>query len=197
MAGSPSSGETPCALWCLSTRVTARSAVSLCIEFSRIGGNTDGNLTTHAWQIAQVSDSCPDTFRVKAFRWQMGRDHGLIVNANTFESLPVHPMTNVFPMAPETDVVFPLGGLNTSTSTDPGAAMSAAVIAASSCWLLRKLVTRNEPFQLTKESRRKLLPLSVSRNWFPPAGVLFGAIELIKGRGLQSRRISRPAPARS
>jgi len=25
----------------------------------------------------------------------MGRDHGLIVNATTFESLPVHPMTSV------------------------------------------------------------------------------------------------------
>jgi len=40
-------------------------------------------------------------------------------------------MTNVFPMAPETDVVFPLGALNTSTSTDPGVAMSAAAIAAA------------------------------------------------------------------
>ena len=61
----------------------------------------------------------------------MESHHGLIVNATAFESLPVHPMTNVFPMAPETDVVFPLGGLNTRTSTDPGVAMSAAVIAAA------------------------------------------------------------------
>jgi len=62
---------------------------------------------------------------------QMGHDHGLIVNATAFDSLPVHPITKVFPMAPETEVVFPLGGLNTSTSTDPGLAISAAVIAAA------------------------------------------------------------------
>jgi hypothetical protein len=34
-------------------------------------------------------------------------------------------------MAPEKEVVFPLGGLNTITSTDQGAATSAAVIAAT------------------------------------------------------------------
>jgi len=62
--------------------------------------------------------------------------HGLIVNATAFESLPIHPITKVFPIAPETDVVFPLGGLNTSTSTEPGVAISAVVIAyvaASRC----------------------------------------------------------------
>jgi hypothetical protein len=63
------------------------------------------------------------------FQWQVGLDYGLIVNVTAFEFLPVHPITNVFPMAPETEVVFPLGGLNTNTSTDPGFAISAAVIA--------------------------------------------------------------------
>jgi len=57
--------------------------------------------------------------------------HGLIVNTTPFESLPGQPKTEVFPIAPETDVVFPLGGLNTNTGTEPGAAISAAVIAAA------------------------------------------------------------------
>ncbi len=62
---------------------------------------------------------------------QTAHVQGPIVNATAFESLAVHPITKVFPMAPETEVDFPLGGLNTSTSTDPGVAMSAAVTAAA------------------------------------------------------------------
>jgi hypothetical protein len=52
-----------------------------------------------------------------------------MVNITAFEFLPVHPITKVLPIAPETEVVFPLGGLNTNTTTVPGFAISAAVIA--------------------------------------------------------------------
>lgn len=75
----------------------------------------------------------------------------------------------------------PCGGLNTKTSTVPGCAMSVAVVAATNSWLLTKLVTRREPFQLSTESRRKSLPLTVNRNWLPPAVALLGEMEVMDG----------------
>ena len=47
------------------------------------------------------------------------------------------------------------------------------------------IVTRKEPFQLTMESRRKSLPLTVSTNWLPPAAALLGEIEVMDGAGSQ------------
>ena len=91
-------------------------------------------LSQNRWELAGSNDiafpNVPTCFVAPKVREGC---HGLIVSTTALESFPVHPITNVFPIAPETEVVFPLGGLNTSTSTDPGAAMSAAVIAASSC----------------------------------------------------------------
>ena len=47
------------------------------------------------------------------------------------------------------------------------------------------MVTRNELFQLTTESRRKSLPLTVNKNWLPPADVLLGDKEAMDGAGGQ------------
>ncbi len=52
----------------------------------------------------------------------------VIVNVTAFESLAAQPVTKTFPMAPETEVVLPSAGFNTNTSTEPGCAMSAALI---------------------------------------------------------------------
>ena len=78
--------------------------------------------------------------------------HGPIVKETVFESLPLQLVMVPIPIAPETEVVLVPGGLNTSTSTIPGCAISAAVIAAFNWWLLTNVVTRKEPFQLTDES---------------------------------------------
>ena len=48
-----------------------------------------------------------------------------------FESLPLHLLTVPIPIVPEKEVVLVSGGLNTNTSTIPGSAMSATMIAAS------------------------------------------------------------------
>jgi hypothetical protein len=63
--------------------------------------------------------------------------------------------------------------------------MSVAVMVATSSWLLTNAVTRNEPFQLTKESWRKSSPFTVSRNWPPPAVALAGESEVMDGTGGQ------------
>ena len=55
--------------------------------------------------------------------------HGPIVKETAFESLPLHLLT--VPIVPEKEVVLVSGGLNTNTSTIPGSAMSATMIAAS------------------------------------------------------------------
>ena len=47
-----------------------------------------------------------------------------------FESLPLHLVMVPMPIAPEKKGVFVSGGLNTNTSTIPGSAMFAPVIAA-------------------------------------------------------------------
>jgi hypothetical protein len=60
-----------------------------------------------------------------------------------------------------------------------------AVMVATNSWLLMNVVTRKEPFQLTTESRWKSLPLTVSRNWLPPAVALLGEIEVMDGAGGQ------------
>src|SRR6266481_8020823 len=86
------------------------------------------------------------------------RDHGLIVKETTFEFLPLHAVAEINPIPPETKVVPPSGGLNTKTSAVPGCAMSVAVTVATNRRLVLNVVTRNELFQLTTESRRKSLP---------------------------------------
>jgi hypothetical protein len=60
------------------------------------------------------------------------RGHGLMVRETAFEFLPLHTVTLLFPMAPETEVALLSGGLKTKTSTVPGARMSAAEIATTS-----------------------------------------------------------------
>jgi len=68
--------------------------------------------------------------------------HGdLIVNEVAFEFFPLHVVVDIAPIAPETEVMPPCGGLNTKTSTVPGCAMFVAVMAATNSWLLTKLVT--------------------------------------------------------
>src|SRR2546426_7608051 len=113
------------------------------------------------------------------------QDHGLIVKETTFEFLPLHAVVEISPIPPETKVVPPSGGLNTKTSTVPGCAMSVAVRVATNRRLVLNVVTRNELFQLTTESRRKSLPLTVSRNWLPPAVALLGESEVMDGAGGQ------------
>ena len=102
-----------------------------------------------------------------------------------FEFFPLHEVVDITPIPPETKVVPPPGGLNTNTSTVPGCAMSVAVMVATNSWLLMNVVTRKESFQLTTESRRKSLPLTVNRNSLPPAVALLGEIEVMDGAGGQ------------
>src|SRR5207244_8006930 len=103
----------------------------------------------------------------------------------TFQFLPLHTVIATRTTPPETDAVPPSGGLNTKTSTVPGCAMSVAVIVATNRRLLVNMDTRNELFQLTIESRRKPLPLTVNRNWLPPAVALLGESEVMDGTGGQ------------
>ena len=77
---------------------------------------------------------------------------GPIVKETAFESLPLQLVIVPIPIAPETEVVLVPGGLNTTTSTIPGCAISAVVTVAFSWLLLTNVVTRKEPFQLTDES---------------------------------------------
>jgi hypothetical protein len=110
----------------------------------------------------------------------------LITSETAFELLPRHAVVDITPIPPETNVVPPSGGLNTKTSTVPVCVMSAAVMIATNCWLLTKDVIRNEPFQLTAESWRNSLPLTVRRNRLPPAVALLGVIEVMNGVGGQA-----------
>jgi len=109
----------------------------------------------------------------------------LITSETAFELLPRHAVVDITPIPPETNVVPPSGGLNTKTSAVPGCVMSAAVMIATNCWLLTKDVIRNEPFQLTAESWRNSLPLTVRRNRLRPAVALLGVIEVMNGVGGQ------------
>jgi len=84
------------------------------------------------------------------------------VNDTAFELLPLHAVVEISPTPPETKVVPPSGGLNTKTSTVPGCAMSVAVTVAT-----------------------KSLPLTVSRNWLPPAVALLGESAVMDGTGGQ------------
>ena len=63
------------------------------------------------------------------------------MNEVAFEFFPLHVVVDIAPIAPETEVMPPCGGLNTKTSTVPGCAMFVAVMAATNSWLLTKLVT--------------------------------------------------------
>ena len=104
------------------------------VEFEIIGKRTEVDAAKGvkpAFAVLEEADPAVERARLRAASGRTSSVHGIMVNTTGFESLPVHPITKVFPMAPETDVVFPLGGLNTSTSTDPGVAISAAVIAAT------------------------------------------------------------------
>jgi hypothetical protein len=56
----------------------------------------------------------------------------LIVKETAFEFLPLQKLLVLPPREPETTTVVLSGGLKTKTSTVPGAAMSGAVIAATS-----------------------------------------------------------------
>jgi len=107
------------------------------------------------------------------------------VKDTAFEVLPLQVAVDITPIPPDTKVVPPSGGLNTETSTVSGCAMSVVVMVTTSLWLLTNVVTRNEPFQLTTESWWKSLPLTVNRNWLPPAVALAGESEVTEGKGGQ------------
>ena len=102
-----------------------------------------------------------------------------------FAVLPLHEVVDITPIPPETKVVPPSGGLNTEISAVPGCAMSAATMSATNWRLLMNVVVRNELFQLTKESRRKSLPLTVNRNRLPPTVAPVGEIDVMDGKGGQ------------
>lgn len=102
-----------------------------------------------------------------------------------FAVLPLHEVVDITPIPPETKVVLPSEGLNTEISAVPGCAMSAATMSATNWRLLMNVVVRNELFQLTKESRRKSLPLTVNGNWLPPVVALVGEIDVMDGKGGQ------------
>ena len=106
-----------------------------------------------------------------------------MVKERVFEVFPLHGVVDITPIPPETKVVPPSGGLNAETSAVPGCAMSAAEMTATNWRLLTNVVKRNEPFQLTKASRRKSLPFTVSRNWLPPAVAFAGEMEATDGNG--------------
>lgn len=112
-------------------------------------------------------------------------DQGLMAKETAFEFLPLHEVIDLMPMPPETNVIPPSGGLKTETNAIPGCAMSATVITATNWRLLMNVVTRNDAFQLTNESRRKSFPLTARRNWSPPAVALLGETELAEGKGGQ------------
>jgi len=90
------------------------------------------------------------------------------------------------PIAPETEVVPVSGGLNTNTGTMPGFVIFPAVIVTFNWRLLTNVVGRKEPFQLTDESGRKSVPLTVNTIWSPPAFTLLGETEAMKGGGGQT-----------
>jgi hypothetical protein len=76
---------------------------------------------------------CPSALR------QLGRCgqrlftiYELIVNETALESLPLHEVVDTTPIALETNVVPPCGGLKTKTATVPAFAMSSAVMTAIS-----------------------------------------------------------------
>jgi hypothetical protein len=82
------------------------------------------------------------------------------------------------------DVPPPGVGEKTVTDTEPGAARSAAVIAACSCEPLTNVVARADPFQRTDEDDTNPDPLTVSVIPDPPAGVLDGESDETDGCGL-------------
>jgi hypothetical protein len=83
----------------------------------------------------------------------------------------------------DADVPPPGGGVVTDTCALPTAATSVAAIAAVSCVLLRKVVGRGLPFQLTTDADVKPDPFTVSENPAPPATVLDGDNEVATGTG--------------
>ena len=87
-------------------------------------------------------------------------------------------------------------GFCTVTEAVPCAAISCAVIVAVSWFALTKVVMRAAPFQRTTEALTKLLPVTVSVKFGPPAttvlgereanvGVGAGAWVIVKGRALE------------
>jgi hypothetical protein len=100
------------------------------------------------------------TLRIFTMGW-LGcpHNHCLMVKETPFEFLPLHALVDATPIALETNVVPPSGGLSTKTNTVPGCAMSLAVTEAINCWLLTKLVTRGEPFQFTNRIMAEIVAL--------------------------------------
>ena len=88
------------------------------------------------------------------------RDHGLTVSETVFEVLPLHEVVDITPIPRETKVVPPSGGLNTETTAVPGRTMSAVIIPATNWRLLMNVVTRKEPFQLTKEFTAEIVAVN-------------------------------------
>jgi len=78
----------------------------------------------------------------------------------------------------------PGAGLVTVTAGVPADAMAAAGIAAVNCVALTNVVAGAAPPKLTIEAATKFVPVIVSVKATPPAGVVFGEIEVMVGVGL-------------
>src|SRR5206468_2779116 len=83
-----------------------------------------------------------------------------------------------------TDVPPPGAGVTTVTEAVPGAARSAAEMAAANWVLLTNVVVRAAPFQRTVEAGTKPLPVTVNVNAAPPTVALLGASVVSTGVGL-------------
>src|ERR1043166_6676306 len=93
--------------------------------------------------------------------------------------------------APETPP--PGAAVTTVTDAVAAAAMSAAVMAAVSCVLLTKVVTRALPFHCTTELGTKPAPVTVSVKALPPVTAPLGASAPSAGAGLLMVNVTAPA----
>ena len=71
----------------------------------------------------------------------------------------------------------------------PGAAMSEAGMAALSWELVTKVVVRFDPFHLTTELERKLVPLTVNVKARPPANTVLGLMLVSVGVEAETTRV--------
>jgi len=71
----------------------------------------------------------------------------------------------------------------------PGAAMSAAGMAAVTRELLTKVVVRSDPFHLATELETKLVPLTVNVKAGPPANTVLGLMLVTAGAKVETTRV--------
>ena len=80
-------------------------------------------------------------------------------------------------------------GFATVMLAAPGAAMSDAGMAALSWVLVTKVVVRFDPFHLTTELERKLVPLTVNVKARPPANTVLGFMLVSTGVETETTRV--------